>query len=77
MLQTTFLLPKVLPLVKISAKLGHILGSKTPKTSQKGPFHICLIDTQKKKYILTTANAILAKHTMVVYLHGESKLKTS
>ena len=51
MLQTTFLLTKVLPLVKISAKRGHILGSKTPKTSQKWPFHICLIDTQKNIYI--------------------------
>ena len=33
-LQTMFLFAKVLPLVKISARLDHIFGSKGPKTSR-------------------------------------------
>ena len=35
--QTMLLFARVLPLVRILAILHHILGSKGPKTSQKGP----------------------------------------
>ena len=38
MFQATFLLPEVLPLVKISAKLDHILGVRFQKPPEKGHF---------------------------------------
>ena len=44
--QTMFLLTRVLPLVRISAILDYIWGSKGPKISQKEPFHGCWIGTQ-------------------------------
>ena len=37
--QTMLLFARVLPLVRISAILDHIWGSKGPKTSLKGPFY--------------------------------------
>ena len=44
--RTMFLFIRALPLVRISVILEYIWGSKDPKTSQKGPFHRCWIDTQ-------------------------------
>ena len=41
-----FLFPRVLPLVRISAILDRIWGSKGPKSSHKRPFHGCWIVTQ-------------------------------
>ena len=72
MFQTTFLLPEVLPLVKISAKLDHILGVRLQKPPEKG--HFMYGESVRKKNILTTTNAMLIKHTMVVYLHGRKNL---
>ena len=40
-----FLLPRVLPMVRISATLDHIWGSKGPKSSQKWSFYGCLLGT--------------------------------
>ena len=44
--KTFFLSTRVLPLVKMLAKLDHIWGSKDPKSSQKNPFHECWIGKQ-------------------------------
>ena len=45
---------------------GTIFGGVT----QKGPFHGCWIDTKSlRTFNLTTANAILMKLTMILYLH--------
>ena len=44
--QTMFLFERVLPLVRISAILDYIWGSKGPKTSQKESFCWCWIGTQ-------------------------------
>ena len=51
--QTIFLFARVLPLVRISAILYHIWGSKGPKASQKRPFHECWIGTQNFWKLLT------------------------
>ena len=72
MFQATFLLPEVLPLLKISAKLDHIFGVRLQKPLEKG--HFMYAESVRKKNILTTTNAILTKHTMVVYLHGTKNL---
>ena len=72
MFQATFLLPEVLPLVKISAKLDHIFGVRLQKPLEKG--HFMYAESVRKKNILTTTNAILIKHTMTVYLHGRKNL---
>ena len=40
-----FLLPRVLPMVRISATLDHIWGSKGPKSSHKWSFYGCLLGT--------------------------------
>ena len=72
MFQATFLLPEVLPLVKISAKLDHIFGVRLQKPLEKG--HFMYAESVRKKNILTTTNAILKKHTMTVYLHGRKNL---
>ena len=40
------LFARVLPLVGILAILDYIWRHNGPKTSQKGPFHACCIDTQ-------------------------------
>ena len=44
--QTMFLFARVLLLVRMSAILDHIWGSKGPKTSLKGPIHGCWISTK-------------------------------
>ena len=65
-----FWFAKVLPLVRLSAILEHILESKYPKTSQKGPFNGCwLVRKTLKAFNLTASNAILMKLTTIMYLH--------
>ena len=66
--QTIFLFARVLPLLRMSAKLDHILGSKVPKSSQKGSFHGCCIGVPNFEN-LTTTIAILMKLTTIMYLH--------
>ena len=68
--QTNFLFARVLPLGRVVAILKHIWGSKSPKTSQKGPFHGCWNFTENfETFKLTIANAILMKLTMIMYFH--------
>ena len=61
MFQKNFLFARVLTLVRISAILDYIWGSKGPNISQKG--------------LLTTTNAILMKLTKIMYLHESANQK--
>ena len=64
------LFTRVLPLVRNSAMVDYIWGSKDPKTSQKSHF-MDPESTHKtlKTFNVTTTNAILAKLTTMIYLH--------
>ena len=66
-------LARVIPLVRMSAKLDHNLGSRGPKTSRKGPFmgaeSIC---KTFEIFNSTTTYAILMKLTTITYLQERS-----
>ena len=68
--QTVFLFPRVLPLVRISVILDHTGGVRTQKLPKKGSF----VDVESVRKILeifnlTITNAILMKFTTIMYLH--------
>ena len=68
--QTGFLLAKVLPLVRILAKLDHIGGVRVQKSPKKSYF----VDTELVRktleiFNLMTANTILMKLTTIMYPH--------
>ena len=65
-----FLFARVLPQLRISAKLDHIRGIRAQKPPKKGYF----VDAESVRktleiFSLTTANAILMKLTTIMYLH--------
>ena len=63
MFQTNFLFARVLPLVRISAILEYIWGSKGPNISQKELLNAESVRKTLKMFNLTTTNAILMKYT--------------
>ena len=69
------LLARVLPLVRMSAILDHIWGSKGPKSYRKGILyyymHAELRQKVLKTFNLTSTNAILMKLITIMY-HPES-----
>ena len=67
--QTNFLFARALPLVRISAILDYIWGSKGPNASQKRPLDAESVRKTLKIFNLTTTNAILTKLTTIMYLH--------
>ena len=67
--QTNLLFARVVLLVRVSAILDHIWGSKDPNTSQKGVLDVESVRKTFKTLNLTTAIAILIKFTMIMYLH--------
>ena len=66
---SNFFFARVLPLVRISAILDFIWGSKDPNTSQKEHWMLNRYAKLLKILNLTTANAILMKLTTIMYLH--------
>ena len=73
-IQTLFLSPKTLSLVEISAKLGHIWGSKAPKKSVKGHFMDAALVCKTENFNLIATNAALMKLT-IMYLHNNFNLQ--
>ena len=51
-IQTVFLSPNILSLVKMSPKLDHLWGMKGVRKPPKGPFHGCWMGPQNLKEIL-------------------------
>ena len=73
-LKTQFLPPLILPLVKLSAKLGNIWkrgrGGRPPIPPKKGHFMDAeSVQKTLKIYNLTTTYGILVKLTTIMYLH--------
>ena len=69
---SNFFFARVLPLVRISAILDFIWGSKDPNTSQKEHW---MLNRYAKLLNLTTTNAILMKLTTIMYLHESANRK--
>ena len=61
-------------LVEISAKLGHIWGSKAPKKSVKGHFMDAALVCKTENFNLIATNAALMKLT-IMYLHNNFNLQ--
>ena len=69
---SNFFFARVLPLVRISAILDFIWGSKDPNTYQKEHW---MLNRYAKLLNLTTTNAILMKLTTIMYLHESANRK--
>ena len=67
--QTNFWFARLLPMVRISAILDYIWGSKGPNTSQKRPLDTEPVSKILKIFNLRTTNAMLVKLTTIMYLH--------